>query len=228
MKFSLITIFGILISIESFSQPFYPYFPSRLNYYLLAPEIIRTQNLQSVKISDHFMERMNIDYEIFYNRKGIIKAYTNKRSDRTYRSKLTRIDEVFNNKNHIPEIKDKNSSISIKYSKTGKIETMVYKYKTAIIGCPIQSISFNYDSDDRILNETLITCLDIIVSTYIYRENKIIAINCTIIKTDRYSNKKDTIIKKFDINYDSLGLPISMSDSTNQDLYIKYDYIFKK
>lgn len=232
MRLSNLTVLGLFLSIKVFSQHVEPYFPSRIEFMILTPKFISSHNIKTIKVSDHFVERFHSDFELLYNKRGVVQSYIyllDENQNKSKRFKFDPIDTIFYNRTNNQEITTKDMTASIKYLPNGKIEKIFYTYRNAIIGCPIKSISFNYNSTGRILNETLSTCLDSVISTYIYQDNLIMGINCTIFRTNRdTSGQKNTINDRYEVNYNPAGLLESINKVTDPDIYINYNYTFKK
>ena len=229
MRHTTLTIIGLLFTLTIFSQPFGSFFHSRLEFELLSPKIIKSNNITRVRISDHFMDEITLDYEFQYNADGLITSYRGFFNPDPNRSKIFNLDAddtIFYNRTCIDVIDGNNKNTRIKYAQNGRIEKVYYEYKNIIIGCPVKSLSFKYNSSGRISNETMINCTDSLVSKYIYRRKLIKEVICTTLRKDiRFSwSPTETLIERFKVNYDSLGLIKSIIKTSDPNIFVSYEY----
>lgn len=229
MRHATLTIIGLLFTLTIFSQPFGPFFHSRLEFELLSPKIIKSNNITRVRISDHFMDKITLDYEFQYNADGLITSYRGFFNPDPNKSKIFYLDPadtIFYNRTCIDVIDGNNRTTSIKYDKNGRIEKVNYSHNQIIIGCPVRSITFKYDSSGRISNETVINCTDSLVSRYVYHRKLVKEVICTTLRKDIRSSwsPTETLIERFKVNYDSLGLIKSIIKTSDPNIFVSYEY----
>lgn len=230
MRQTALTIFGLLFTLTIFSQPFGPYFHSRLEFELLSPKIIKNNNITRVRISDHFMDKIPLDYEFQYNADGLITSYRgffNPDPNKSTILNLDPADTIFYNRTCIDVIDGNNRTTRIKHDQNGRIEKVNYYHNQIVIGCPVRSIAFKYDSSGRISNETMINCTDSLVSRYVYHRKLVKEVICTTTRKDiRFSQSAptETIIERFNVNYNSSGLIKSIIKTSDPKIFISYEY----
>jgi YD repeat-containing protein len=229
LRQQLLTIIGLLVTLTGFSQPFGSYFHSRLEFALLSPEIIKNNKITRVRISDHFMKEISFNYEFQYNTEGILTAcrsFFNPNLNKSEICNLDPADTIFYNRTGIEVINENNRTTRIKYDQKGRIKMVNYSHNQIIIGCPIRSLIFEYNSSGRISKETMINCTDSLVSKYVYRRKLVKEIICTNFrKNERFPcSAVETINERFNVNYDSPGLIKSIIKSTDPEVFVSYEY----
>ena len=234
MRSSYLTILFIIYSISGYCQSIHPYFPSRLIYQVLTPQVIRDNNVKTVKIYDHWYDRTDFKYIVSFNKKGVMRNYVyvffhSTPVSMTKHFKVDPFDTIFYNRTKIKTISKKNSSLSIDYDQNGKIKVVGYHYNSPIMCCAILSISIEYNTDGTIKDDVLNTTSEFIKSIYNYEDKLITNANSVIIKkNDDQSYAKDTIYENYKINYYPSGLLKSIVRSSDSSRYFYYNYEFKK
>jgi hypothetical protein len=229
MRHPLLTIISLLVTVTGFSQPFGPYFHSRLEFELLSPKTIKNNNITRVRISDHFMEKIIFNYEFQYNSDGLIttyRAFFNPEHNKSKIWNLDPADTIFYNRTCINVINGKDRTTRIKYDQNGRIEKVNYNYNQIIIGCPVRSKTFKYNSSGRISYETMINCIDSLISRYVYHRKLVKEVICTNFRKDARLPLSPvyTINERFILNYDSSGLPVSIIKSSDPNVFVSYEY----
>jgi hypothetical protein len=234
MRFSYLTILFLIYSISGYCQSLHPYFPSRLIYQVLTPQVIRDNNVKTVKIYDHWYDRTDFKYIVSFNPKGVMRnyVYVFDHGIFAFISKHFRVDPfdtIFYNRTKIKTISKKNSSISIDYDQNGKIKVVSYQYNSPILCCAVICISIEYNTDRTIKDDVLNTTSEFIKSTYNYEDKLITNVNSVIIKkNDDKPYAKDTIYENYKINYYPSGLLKSIVSSSDSSRYFSYNYEFRK
>lgn len=233
MRHLFLTIIGLLVTLTGFSQPFGPYFHSRLEFELLSPKIIKSNNITRVRISDHFIDKLTLDYEFQYNTDGLMTSYRGVFNPDLNKSKIWNLDPadtIFYNRTCINVINGNNRTTRIKYDQNGRIKKVNYSHNQIVIGCPVRSITFKYDSSGRISNETMINCTDSLISRYVYHRKLAKEVICTNFRRDERipGGPVVTLVKiikeKFSVNYDSTGLLESIVKSSDPNVFVSYKY----
>jgi hypothetical protein len=175
------------------------------------------------------MDKITLDYEFQYNADGLITSYRGFFNPDPNKSKIFYLDPadtIFYNRTCIDVIDGNNRTTSIKYDKNGRIEKVNYSHNQIIIGCPVRSITFKYDSSGRISNETVINCTDSLVSRYVYHRKLVKEVICTTLRKDIRSSwsPTETLIERFKVNYDSLGLIKSIIKTSDPNIFVSYEY----
>jgi hypothetical protein len=224
----------IIYSISGYCQSIHPYFPSRLIYQVLTPQVIKDNNVKTVKIYDHWYDRTDFKYSVSFNKKGVMRNYVyvldhGTPGSTTKHFRVDPFDTIFYNRTKIKIVSKKFLSISIDYDQNGKIKVVGYHYNSPIMCCAVMSISVDYNTNGTIKEDILNTTSEFIKSSYEYEDMLITNVNSIIIKkADDNSYPKDTIYENYKINYYPSGLLKSIVRSTDSSRYFNYNYEFKK